>query len=164
MEQLSLESITVWGFAATILSTLFSIGSGWFAYKQFKKAQNAANSAMQAKAFLLERKISMDLIDFIKDAQRIERLTISYLKVVNGRNVDLFINGIQGMLSQLNIIKSTIDANNPLRMKLNKVYDSINMHSGKLKDDDSYWYNSILDDIRELISIINSTSNKNIYQ
>lgn len=164
MKQSIIDFITIWGFIGTMLGTAISIISARVAYLQYKKAQNASESAMQAKKFILERKMSIDLINFITDVQKIERTAISYLKTPNGRNADSFTKEIQGMLSKLNMIKSKIDEGKPLRMELNRVYDSINRYSWKLQNDKSDWYKELLGSVRELISTINSTSNKNIYQ
>lgn len=164
MDQSILNTISIWGFIITVFGTVISIISAIIAYNQYIKAKKASVAATDATIFILERKQSIELMDFLKEIQNLERIAISYTINTQGRNTDKYTQRLQLLLSQLNTIKSKIDINKPLRLELDDVYKSLNMYVIRIKKDEDYVYQRCLEHIRSLISIINKATNNNIYK
>ncbi len=71
---------------------------------------------------------------------------------------------IQVFLSKLNEIKALIDDKHPIKDKLNIKYNTICTYSQDLNNSNTSKNKILLEELRGLISILSSETNKNFYQ
>lgn len=167
MEQPVLDSITIWGFVGTMVGTAISIISAIIAWKQYKKALNASQAAIEAKAFFITKKNTIDLNDLLKEAKSIEAMVIGYtisndIRLM-GRNKTNDLESIQNFLSKLNELKAHINNNEIVKKELDKQYEAIYKRSLYLNKDLIFDYKILLEELRYLIGTLSSETNKNFY-
>jgi hypothetical protein len=146
----------------TIIGSVVSIIGAIVSYMQYKKAEKASRSAIVAKDFIISRKNSIELSQILNDAKIIENILINHTINIEqnqrGRNEKKEMTTIQKFISKLNEIKSHIDIN--IKIKLDNNYDKI---LNCIDKDNFYKYDELLNEIRELISVLSNEINNNFY-
>lgn len=150
------------------LASICSIIGAIVAWRQYRKTKSASLAAIEAKEFLLARKVTIDLSELLKEAKAIEIVIINY--TINtetrklGKNINKDLMAIQVFLSKLNEIKALIDDKHPIKDKLNIKYNTICTYSQDLNNSNTSKNKILLEELRGLISILSSETNKNFYQ
>lgn len=142
-----------WGLFWTIVGALASFYGAYLSFCQYRKAKKIAKE-------ISERKLTMDLSYFIEsELKPFEQTCISYTINKKGRSVNVFISKLQHLISSLNVIKSKTENG-----KINHLYNSLIDKADILHSDNDEIYNEILGIIRDLIALLSTITNNNIYK
>lgn len=149
------------------VASICSIIGAIVAWKQYLKTKAASLAAITAKEYILARKNTIDLNELLKEAKSIETIIINYTinseTRTRGRNKEKDLVSIQVFLSKLNEIKAHIEDNHTIKNKLDEKYNRIYMYSQKLDREKDPKFKAFLEELRSLISILSTETNKNFY-